>query len=143
MPVEVGWLITERILYSRSWDDVDLDLVQRHADCILDFLNSGHTTLVYLIIDSLAVTSFDVELQKLNLQSRRYLTHKRLVCSIDVTESTKNQVIGHVVSGIAGVHWKYVATLDEALQYIILLDNNFDDLDTSLFDNHIPEKTIE
>jgi len=142
MPVEVGWLRAECILYSRSWGDVDLDLVQRHADCILAFLNSGHTSPVYLILDTLAVDSFDVELRKLNLQTRRYLSHKRLVCSIDVTESTKNQVIGHVVSGIARVHWTYVASLEGALQYLMLLDDNIGDLNMSLFDDFTPEQTL-
>lgn len=143
MPAEIGWLVEERILYSRSWGDIDIYIVQRHADCILEFLNSIYSTPVYLILDSLAVDAFDVELQKLNLQARRYLGHRRLACSIDVTQNTKNQVLGHVVAGVAGVNWTYVTTLDEALQYIMLMDDSFKDLDMRLFDDYTPQKTVD
>ena len=143
MPAELGWLVEERILYSRSWGDIDIFLVKRHADCVLEYLNSGYSTPVHFIIDSLDIDSFDVELQKLNLQSRRYLTHRRLVTSIDVTHNIKNQVLGHVVSGVAKVNWTNVRQLEDALDYIMLMDDHLQDLDLSLFESFVPKKIVE
>lgn len=143
MPADIGWLVAERVLYSRSWGIIDINTVESHADFLITLLDSGDTPNVYLLIDTLDVTQFDVGLKILNRQVHRYLTHKRLICNIDITQNTKNQMLGHVVSDIAKIQWTNVRTLEQAIDYVSSLDTTLATLDVSLFDIFTPLETFE
>ncbi len=143
MPTQVGWLIENRVLYSQSTGAIDMDLVIQHADFLVELLSNGQTTDIHLIIDSLKLTKFRVDIVKLNGQTKRYLEHPRLKCNIDVTRNVKNQMLGNVVSDMAGVRWAHYETLEAALNFLNDFDETLPPLDTNLLTTFKPLKEID
>lgn len=143
MSIKVGWLLTDRVIYSQSIGALDIDAIEEHADGVLELLNNDKTTDVYIIIDTLKITKFRVNVVTLNELTKRYLTHPRLKCSIDVTRHIKNQMLGNVVSDMAGIQWSHVETLEAGLQYLNTFDETLPPLEMTLFTAFQPLKEID
>jgi|GEM_PF-3193547 len=135
MPTQVGWLIENCVIYSRSTGVIDETLINHHADCLVEMLNNGESSNVHIIIDSLRLVKFRIDIVKLNQQTQRYLKHPRVVSNTDVTRNVKNQMLGNVVSDMAGVKWAHCQTLAQALQFIQKQDDTLPPLSIDLFDN--------
>lgn len=143
MVIKIGWLIEDRIIYSQSTDMIDVDSITKQADFLAELLNDGKTSDVYIIFDSLQLNKFRVNIVNLKEQTQRYLAHPRLKCNVDVTRNIKNQMLGNVVSDMAGIRWTHCQTLDCALQYLQELDDTLLDLNTALFTTFKPLKEID
>lgn len=143
MPTHVGWLLPNRILYSQSIGVIDEPIVMAHADYLLELLNDGNQNTVYLIFDTLQTTQFKVNLATLKQSTSRYLSHPRVVYSIDVTTHVKNQMLGNVVSSLAKVQWIHLQTLDAALTHFSGLDETLGTLTVELFEQFVPSRTID
>jgi len=142
MPTKIGWLVENRVIYSQSWNVLDTPMLEAHADFILELLEQEQDTSVYLVIDTLKLVKFKTDIVKLKAQTQRYLTHPRLIWNIDVTRHVKNQMLGNVVSNIAGIKWKTCDNLIVALSHLNEIDESLPALDTTCLTTFEPLKVI-
>lgn len=121
MLYECHWYVDQRILYQKISGPVvaqDLVTIQTDGDPKVE---SG-IRYVHVIVDTLEVTSFPINLGDLNKVMRRTSSDKR-GWTVIIATNRMLQFLASTLIQLAGMRVRVVSTLDEGITFIAQQDN--------------------
>jgi hypothetical protein len=125
MPVEVSWLIPQRVIYERFSGEVTLDDIRRNSELVAPMMAEG-IPLIHTIIDVAAVTSHPGLNEIRN--STPMDTYDNEGWRILVGANAVARFVGSIILQLMKRRFRAYPTLEEALQF---LENQDDSLDLS------------
>ncbi|MAS32439.1 MAG: hypothetical protein CL610_00445 [Anaerolineaceae bacterium] len=123
MPVELSWLIPERVLHERFYGDVTIEDIQELASTLPPFMEEG-VPLIHTIIDATNVTSHPSIKDIHEHSSLR--TYPNEGWRVMVGANAVARFIGSIILQVMGQRYRMYDTLDEALHFIADQDKSVD-----------------
>lgn len=130
MPVEIGWLVKNRVIGSYYYGDVTPEDIEQAADKIAHLINSCDTPEVHSIIDTTNIRHFPRDINILRRVTHKSLSHPRRGWLIIYgRDDTMIRVATRFTVSIFKVRLRMFAEREEAVRYLKSVDSSLADVE--------------
>jgi hypothetical protein len=130
MPAETTWYQENRVVLVHVQDELTLDDMATLDQQIIEFLRQGSqvTPLIHLIVDMQAMTKMPINLAQVH-HTLTHLKEPALGWTVMVGMSPVMRFVASTVAQMAGARFRMFPTPEEAVAFLISLDESIIDLE--------------
>ncbi|MEM6282086.1 MAG: hypothetical protein AAF787_07830 [Chloroflexota bacterium] len=122
MPVNVEWLIPDKIILVKTTGNMNLEVMRVGGEIIHEMLDASSANRVHVMGDETEVTGVEANALKIT-RTVTWLRHSRLGYTVSFGSiNPLMKVVTNVGSSIAGMRYRRVDSMDEALMFLAEAD---------------------
>jgi hypothetical protein len=121
MPVEVSWLVENRVVYSRSFGILSVSQVHEAAAQSTQMMDTG-TKFVHLIANATDVEKFSFSLADIARSFRGFPTSPNMGWTLTVSSNTMHRFFASIVVQMGSSRQRVFNTLEEAIAFLQSVD---------------------